>query len=245
MIDQISSKDNKSVKRFKNIVKVGDPSYFVIEGFHLLEMAEKSGYLEEVFTSENKNYKADKIHLCPYSLIKSMSTSISPEPVLGICKKRKSQMFSSKKALLLDRVQDPGNLGTLLRSALSFGYFDIYCLEGTCSIYNPKTIASSQGAIFKLNVFEKLNPKDIFSSLKENNYKIYGSSLKNAKDIEEIDQIKGKFVLCLGNEGKGMKEENLAMCDSSLYIKINDIDSLNVGVAGSILMYELNKKWTL
>ncbi len=245
MIDQISSKDNKLVKRYKNIASNGDPIYFTIEGFHLLEMAMQEDCLEEIFVTENRAYKASKIHICPYSLIKSMSTSINPEPVLGICKKRSSQMFSSNKALLLDRVQDPGNVGTLLRSALCFDYCDIYCLEGTCSIYNPKTISSSQGAIFKLNVFEKLKSKDIFPLLQEKGYKIYGSALRNSIDIENISSLRGKYALCLGNEGKGMKEENLAMCDSSFYIKISNIDSLNVGVAGSILMYELNKKWTL
>lgn len=245
MIDQICSKDNKSVKRYKSIATSGDPFYFTIEGFHLLEMAMQEGCLEEIFVTENKAYKASKIHICPYSLIKSMSTSVNPEPVLGICKKRSSQLFSSNKALLLDRVQDPGNVGTLLRSALSFGYCDIYCLEGTCSIYNPKAVSSSQGAILKLNAFERLKARDIFPLLKEKGYKIYGSALRNSIDIEEIASLRGKFVLCLGNEGKGMKEENLAMCDSSFYIKISNIDSLNVGVAGSILMYELNKKWTL
>lgn len=242
MIDYISSKENNSIKRYKSILRNGDENYFVVEGYHLIEMAKESCFLTEVFTSEEVDYKGIKTHIIPFNLLKSMASSTNPEPILGICKKKVGEMFSSPKGLLLDRVQDPGNVGTLLRSALCFGYKDIYLLNGCASIYNPKTISSSQGAIFKLNIFSKLEGKNIIPSLKEKGYIVYASSLKNSTDFELLSSLPKKYIVCLGNEGVGMDEGNIRLCSSSLYININDMDSLNVGVAGSILMYGLNRK---
>lgn len=242
MIDHISSKENSSIKRYKSILKNGDENYFVVEGFHLIEMAKAASCLLEVFLTEENDFKGIKTHVIPFSLLKGMATSTNPEPILGICKKKQMKMFASSKGLLLDRVQDPGNVGTLLRSALCFGYKDVYLLNGCASIYNPKTIASSQGAIFKLNIFSKLDGKKIIPLLKENGYVVYASALKDSTDFELIKELPKKYIICLGNEGIGMDKDNIDLCSSSLYINIDNMDSLNVGVAGSILMYGMNKK---
>jgi TrmH family RNA methyltransferase len=136
---------------------------------------------------------------------------------------------------MLDGVQDPGNMGTLMRSAVSFGFSTIV-LDHCVDIFNPKVIRSTQGAIFKLNYIYE----DILSFMNKHDDITYiATDLKAQKDIEDIELPAGPFALILGNEGNGIRETVSDASDIQVKIHMTNTESLNVAVAGSICMYLL------
>jgi len=155
--------------------------------------------------------------------------------VVAVCSMKKELPITGDKVLYLDNISDPGNLGTIFRSALAFGYKDII-LDNTVSMYNEKVISSSQGAIFKLNIVNG----DISSLKKLNQYQIISTEIKGSILLDEI-KPNPKHILVLGNEAHGIKQEILNISSLRVRIPIQDIESLNVAIAGAICMYALNK----
>ena len=138
------------------------------------------------------------------------------------------------KILFLDEINDPGNMGTLLRTALAFSYDLVVLSENCVSIYNEKVVNSSKGAIFQIPVV-KGKLKDY-----KGTHKILVSNLsKNAVPLDEVE-LPEKFVLVLGNESHGVNKETRLLADQEIIIPINNIDSLNVAVAGGILMNKIH-----
>ena len=237
MSETILSKNNAHIKDLANLKK-SDPSLFLVEGYHLVEMAFEANCLQEVLCLKDLHLEGIRTVITNEEIIQKLAFSKSPEPIIGVCKKIESKDISSEKALLLDRVQDPGNVGTLLRTALAFGFKRVLSLAGSASFYNPKTIASSQGAIFKLNLQEGLKEEEAVALLKNEGYCLLGSALEGGKSFNEID-IPSKVCLILGNEGQGMSDSLKKKCSCLAYIPMSGIDSLNVGVAGGILMQHI------
>ena len=134
-------------------------------------------------------------------------------------------------------MQDPGNVGTILRTALAFGFKDIVFSKGCAFKYGFKTTQSSQGSVFKLNVVE--GDKTKLFGLKQKGYKLVSTSLDvNSEYLSKINFKKSEnYVIILGNEGKGISKDIQDKSDLKIRIEINEIDSLNVGVAGGIIMY--------
>ena len=236
MIYKIESRQNQNIK---DLIKLSNPKFskekklFKIEGFHAFEMAKESGGLVSVFvTKEIKDLDVPQ-YLVSESIMESISSSKSPQGIISVCKFLQPKSIESSKVLLLDNVSDPGNLGTILRTALAFGYNDVI-LKGGCSQYNEKVLQSTQGAIFKLNI---LNDFDI-TSLK--GYEILATEIKGSVDLSTISRI-NKHVLVLGNEAHGVSKEILDIATKRIRIDIENIESLNVAVAGAIAMYQLSK----
>mgnify|MGYP003309195658 CR=1 FL=1 len=136
------------------------------------------------------------------------------------------------KVLFLDEISDPGNLGTLLRTALAFGYKDVI-LNGGCSQYNEKVLQATQGAIFKLNIVNNLDLKEL------KDYEILATEIKGSTELSQV-KVSDKFVLVLGNEAHGVSQKILSLASKRIRIDINDIESLNVAIAGAIAMYKLS-----
>ena len=144
------------------------------------------------------------------------------------------------KFIILDKVQDPGNLGTIIRSAKSFGIDNIICISGTVDAFSPKVVRSTMGAILKTNIFYiKENEIDMLvSSLKNNGYNIISTSLEGEKYLNE-ETITTKTIFVMGNEANGVSKELLDYSDKFIKIPMQDtMESLNVAVASSIVMYE-------
>ena len=234
---KISSKDNPLVKYlvrlYENKKERDESNKFIVEGYNLVSEAKKQGLLDKVFSIKEEDDYKDAI-IVTKDIIKKITNTVTPEGIIAICNKKKDLNLGNK-VLYLDSLQDPGNIGTLLRSAVAFN-FDTVVLDECVDLYNPKVIRASQGAIFYLNILS-----NSLSELKSLGYKIigtemFGTALNNYKSNDS------KLVLILGNEGHGVRSEYLEFSDINLTIPMNSIESLNVGVAGSILMYELNKK---
>ena len=196
-------------------------------------MAKESGVLVSVFvTDEIRNLDVPQ-YLVSKEIMESISYAKSPQGVICVCKYIEEKPISSSKVLLLDNVSDPGNLGTILRTALAFGYNDVI-LRGGCSQYNEKVLQSTQGAIFSLNILNNFDVLDL------KGYEIIATEIKGSVDLSTISQI-SKHVLVLGNEAHGVSKEILDLATKRVRIDIKNIESLNVAIAGAIAMYELSK----
>lgn len=241
MSEFLSSKDNKKIKEALSY-QDGKGEYFLVEGFHMVEMAIESGDAIRIFSLKEYPHGNIEFYLTNEAIIKRLSSSKTPEGIVALCKKKKENKPLSDVIIYLDEVQDPGNVGTILRTCLAFGYQDIFLSKGTASAYSSKTLSSSQGAIFKLNIFEgKDSPEKDIQSLKEKGYQILATDLKSSDPLKELS-ISKPYVLVLGNEGKGVNPKVLALSSKRVRIEMSGIDSLNVGVAAGILLYELKKK---
>jgi len=188
------------------------------------------------------NQSSVPVYLVTPDIIAKLASTLHPEGIVALCKKKPSVPLSSPRLLYLDHVNDPGNVGTLLRTALAFGFHDVVLSSGSAEVYSNKVLLSSQGAIFALNVVsEKSNAQEDMKFLLSSGYALVATSLKGAKKPEELPPFE-KMALILGNEARGVDEEILANSQSIVKIPMAGIDSLNVGVAGGILMYLLQKK---
>lgn len=236
MISKIESRQNQKIK---DLVKLSNAKFskeqklFKIEGYHSLEMAKESGVLVSVFSTKEFKDLSVPQYLVSEDIMESISSAKSPQGVICVCKYLQEKPLNSEKVLLLDNVSDPGNLGTILRTALAFGYNDVI-LRGGCSQYNEKVLQSTQGAIFNLNIISNFDKKLV------NGYTVIATEIKGSVDLSTLSKP-GKHVLVLGNEAHGVSKEILELADQRVRIDINNIESLNVAVAGAIAMYELSK----
>ncbi len=201
---------------------------FIVEGKHLILEAKNAGVLLECYTTDSS---FDGTLISEESMRKVCKTNTTVN-ALGICKLFEAHKLTDK-ILALDAIQDPGNLGTLMRSAKAFGFDTILLGRGTVDIYNDKVIRSSQGAIFKLN-FINDEIKEFMHDHPE--YEYYGTDVKTGSEAEAIKPSK-RFAIILGNEGNGMQEGLKTLTKANIYIPLINTESLNVSVAGSILMY--------
>lgn len=233
--DKIKDIHKLHTKKYRDITNT-----FIVEGDHLVEEASKAGLLklvikEEDFTTD-KDYGVDII-TCNHKVMRFLSELDNPSKILGICNK-KSGLINGDKILFLENIQDPGNLGTIIRSAVAFNVSTIILSEGSVDLYNSKVIRASQGMIFNSNIVIG-NLKNILNDL--SGYTIYGTKVDGGEILKDINKDE-KQVIIMGNEGNGVSEELLKMCDKYLYINMNkNCESLNVAVATSIILYELDK----
>lgn len=213
---------------------------FIIEGYHLVNEAYKANILKEILLTEDTNDYTDiaKIKVTE-AIIKKISTTVNPQNIIGICDITFKKEIKGTKILLLDNINDPGNLGTLIRSSLGFGIETIVLSNDCVDLFNEKVIRASQGAIFKMNIIID-DLKQVITKLKKQGIKVFGTSLNSSQFLQEIDKT-SKYAILLGNEANGVKEELLQLTDQNIKIEINnELESLNVAVAGSILMYYFN-----
>lgn len=247
IIKSLQNEQIKSFARLKEKKYRDETGLFLVEGEHLVRMAIEAGCLTTLLVAEEEleNYldiiDEETTIIVTESIINKLSFTKTPQNIMGIAKQNTFDKKDCNRVLVLDTLQDPGNVGTLIRSALAFNYDKIYVSESTVDVYNEKVIRASQGAIFKINVVKKeLN--DIYRLLKKNEFDIIVTSLtNNSIYLEELEK-KERFAIVLGNEGNGVSEVSLKNASRVVKIRMSDkIDSLNVAVAGSIVMYNLTE----
>lgn len=243
----ITSVTNKKIieyEKLKNSKYRKKERLFIVEGEHLVEEAYKNNRIKEVFVLENYDFKLD----VPYTVVspnvmKKMSSLDTITNIIAICTYPSNNHIKGNHILALDHIQDPGNLGTIIRSSLAFNIDTIILSNDSVDLYNSKVIRATQGMIFGINiVYGEL--KDNISNLKKDNYIIYGTDVNNGVNIKLIDKKElKKYVLVMGSEGQGLSQNIKNLCDKFLYINMNSkVESLNVGVATSILLYELDNR---
>lgn len=236
---KIESLNNSHVKewvKLKNKKYRDEVGLFLIEGEHLIEEAKKKNIIKEIISCNSEkeaNFYVTK------EIMKKLSSQVSISSRMAVCYKIKEEALGDK-IIILDSIQDPGNLGTILRSALAFGFKDIVLSLDTVDLYNEKVIRASEGMLFHVNVLRK--DLNAFFPEIQNDYQILMTDVSRGENIKTVP-ISQKVALVIGNEGNGVKEELKKY--GSTFIKINmqkNVESLNAGVAASILMYEIEEK---
>lgn len=238
MINYINSRTNKKVvyaAKLKNKNYIKEYNEFLLEGYKAIELALKANLVKEIFTIKELKLPYNIVqNIVSEEIIEKLSISINPEGVVAIVKcLEEKEPAKMNKVVYFDDISDPGNMGTLIRTALAFNYDAIVLSKNCVSIYNSKVVAAAKGAMFLIPILNK-ELIDI-----KNGRTIITSTL-NDKSIN-LDDLKKpeSFVLVLGNEAHGVKEETIKNSDIFVKIPISNIDSLNVAIAGGILMNHL------
>ena len=218
---------------------------FICDGFKLLhEAVSCDAKIDTVLTSEFFDIRLPKetrVYLADNDIIESVSPLSNPQGVVFSCRYKETEScdFNKGTHILLDTVQDPGNVGTIIRCANAFGIKSVILAGASADIYNPKTIRATMGALFMQKFF--YISKNEIDALKESGVRFIGASNDaNATDIKNADL--NNVVIILGNEGKGISERLLGLCDSMIRIPLSpECDSINVAAAASIIMWESAK----
>ncbi len=236
----IESLNNEKIKYY---TKLNDKKYrkseklFIAAGEHLVTEALKKNIVKEILLLNGEENVYGDVTYVTSDILKKVSDLTNYPKVLAICY-IKDDLKIEGNVIALDNIKDPGNLGTIIRSAVAFNYDTILLSEECVDVYNSKVVRATEGMLFNVNIVTC----DLFSTLlklKESGYKIYGTDVVNG---ESPAYESNKHVLIIGSEARGMSNSIREICDKNLYIKMNDkCESLNAGVSASILMYELGE----
>ncbi len=240
----ISSLDNKFVKDLRKLKqkKYRDKTKsYLVEGPHLVKEAYKSGNLLKLILPEDNildnNTLVDTIYI-KKEILREISSLETPYNVFGLCKYQKEEKIGDR-ILILDDIQDPGNLGTIIRSSVAFNIDTIVLGKNCVDLYNSKVIRACQGMNFYINIIRR-DLSEFILEIKKDGYKVFGTDVNNGTNIKNVRNPL-KCAIIMGNEGNGVSKEIKQLCDDNIYIKMNnDCESLNVAVATSIILYEFN-----
>ncbi|MCL2799035.1 MAG: RNA methyltransferase [Endomicrobia bacterium] len=247
----IESRQNSNYKNILDlkIKKNRDSSgFFLVEGKKQVDEIPDTWNIKEIVISENFNEKMSK-NLKPFvfsqRLFDKISSTKTPQGIAAVVEKKKYNTQEIIKQdgmfVILESIQDPGNLGTIIRSAHAFGAKAVFVSKESADIYSDKTVRASMGSIFHIPVLGNIDIKETVNIMKNESVFITAASLECDKDINS-PIVKNKIALIIGNESKGLKPETEKLADS--LIKINmpgNAQSLNAAIAASIIMYEFSK----
>ena len=252
----ITSKDNEIVKHIK---KLADKKYrdqnnwYIIEGIKLVEEAiQEEAQIDKIIIceectktseiSKSLMYEIAK-HDCIYvteKIFKMLTQVMNPQGIMAVIKKNKERpqvKFDEDIIVALDDIQDPGNLGTILRTVDSIGLKQLIVSKGTADAYNPKVVRSTMGAIFRVKVIEVENLKETIEIIRKNNYNLLVTSLQTNDSVYDIDYH--KKVIVIGNEANGVSKEIQDIADNRIKIPmLGKTESLNASVATGVILYE-------
>lgn len=260
---QITSMKNPLIKEIKSLYRKKDRlrgRAFIIEGIKIIEEAINNGYpiknviyTDQLLNTEGGTEFFEKIKelnnlvYVSSNIFKEISDTENPQGILGIASfehKILNDMIIIEKPflLLLDGVQDPGNMGTIIRTADAFNVNGIIITDGCVDPYNPKVVRATMGSIFRVPLYYTSNGTIELNKLKEMNIKIFATSLEGSVPIYDADFNDG-FVMVIGNESKGVSQDIFSISDKLIKIPMpGKSESLNAGVAASIIMYEVMKQ---
>ncbi len=261
MFMDISSHHNKNIKHIKSLaLKNNREKYneFVIEGIRMVKEALQSNAKIKAVALSNSFYSNERnrafINLCsqsyyklfniPDNLFAEISQTESPQGVLAVLSIKSHSLEDvnfkhSPFIVYCDAIQDPGNMGTIVRTADAAGADAVILSKGCVDIYNPKSVRSTMGSLFHLPVIKSEDINQTFSFFKERELSIISGHLSDAEYHFEIDMRQG-LVIVIGNEANGVSKQVVEMSNHLVKIPIvGHAESLNVGIASGILMYEV------
>jgi TrmH family RNA methyltransferase len=262
----VQSKQNARVKELRAaLMRPGrsETDLIALEGMHLVEEALRSGIrLQSIFIAQGQEQlletldaiveSATEILAVPREVLDSALSTESPQPIAALAHPRHwpwTEVLANKSGasaliVVLSGIQDPGNLGTILRSAEAFGAAGVLCLTGTVSRWNPKAMRASAGSVFRLPVLASSEAK-AFQHLREAGIRTLAAIAREAEPLNEIN-LTGPVALIIGSEGSGLSPETTALCDARITIPCpGPVESLNAAVAASVLLYEASRQRAL
>lgn len=257
----ITSTQNAQVKHVVNLINKGkyrrENKQFVVEGTKMVFEAPKEE-LEKVYVSETylNEHKKDiesidlgEDRLIPVldNVFKQMSDTKTPQGILGIVKMKSyslQEVIGGDNAFVIvcEDIQDPGNMGTILRTAEGAGVTGIVMTNNTVDIYNPKTIRSTMGSVYRVPFIYTDNLADVMAKMKLLDIKMYAAHL-NGNNSYTANNYCSKCAFLIGNEGNGLKQETADKCDCLIRIPMEGkVESLNAAISSAVLMYEVNRQ---
>ena len=256
---EITSPKNQKIKQIKSLYRRKnrwDTGLFIIEGVKIIEECIDNNYLlesiiysDELFSTNGgveiyeriKSY--ENLIYVPNSLFKEISDMESPQGIMALAKVTERSVEDLYRKdnpfiLFLEEIQDPGNMGTIIRTADSFNLDGIIVSEGSVDIYNPKVIRSTMGSIFRMPIYHIEDNIETIERFKSMGFKIYATSLQGEDYIYNMN-FKDPSLILIGNESKGLSSELHSLAHKWLKIPIlGGAESLNVAIATSIIIYE-------
>ncbi|TFG83770.1 MAG: RNA methyltransferase [Erysipelotrichales bacterium] len=241
---EITSLTNERVKAW---TKLHQPKYrkesgqFLVEGEHLILEAEKAGLIDTLIGVKGVPHSfmcATMVEVTP-EIMRKLCVTESNSDFVAVCSDRPHPASLGQRILLLDMLQDPGNVGTILRTAYSFGFESVVVSENSVDLTNEKVIRGSQGAIFHIPTVQA-DLQETIRQLKARHIPVIGTGLKNAVAFETLP-LTSSVAFVLGNEGAGVRKEILDLCDTVVKIEMSAFESLNVAIAAGILCYRFRK----
>ena len=233
---QIESVNNPKIK---NLIKLKEKKYrdltntFIVEGDHLVREALKKELVIEIYSLSDEDYGVPSFKITE-AVMKKITSQVSISPIIALCKKMGEEPIKGP-VLILDGIQDPGNLGTIIRSAVAFSMPNIIISDNSVDLYNPKVIRSTEGMLFHVNAIRK-NLSEYLPTLKKD-YQIIGTDVRMGVNIRNLS-LNSNYGIVIGSEGSGMGVSK-DFCDTFIKIPMSDkCESLNAGVSASIIMYE-------
>lgn len=256
-MEEIQSIHNNLVKESKKLTqrKYRDKQgKFLVEGIRLVEEALRAGSLATVFYDDillasprgqellhNINENKTKLHKVKTKVLQELTETDSPQGIVGVAYKKEIDLSEVTKGILVitDCLQDPGNLGTIIRTAWAAGAVALVCLTGTVDPYNGKTIRSTMGGIFHLPILTKIQWSDMYKWCMNNRYKIIAGDISAQTEYYNIDYGE-RTALIIGSEGHGLINAEVSQLDCLVKIPLkNGAESLNAAVACGVLLYEM------
>ncbi len=253
----ITSTANQQVKHLIQLQKKGklrkEEGVFVVEGAKMFQEAPRE-WIEKIYVSEeflkkeeNGMLKDRKFEVVENRVFKTMSDTMTPQGILSILKQPHSTLEELLSAdhphlMLLENLQDPGNLGTIVRTGEGAGITGILMSRETVDIFNPKTIRSTMGSIYRVPFLYVEDLKEILPELKKRGICTYAAHLKGTENYDQKSFLGGTAFM-IGNEGNGLSEELASLADEYLKIPMcGQVESLNAAIASAILMYEVHRQ---
>ena len=257
MMEHITSPTNPKIKFAINLQqkKYRDKfEMFLLEGIRNAEMAlSQKNDIDMCFCTQKalENARIQKlvdeltcpIYLVPDNIYQKLSDTVSPQGLMLVIKNRPISLenilaSSDGLYLILDRLQDPGNLGTIIRTADAMGIKGLICLNGTADIYSPKVIRSAMGSIFNIDIINKISEDSLLDFIRQNNIELYATALDDTAKPSWSVKFPQKCAIILGNEANGVSESLLLQSEKIYIPMLGNAESLNVANAGSMIMYE-------
>jgi len=256
----VQSRQNSRVKELRSALGHGGRTQegrIAIEGLHLTEEAQRSGLrTETIFVREGDESLLDTLILSEESEVLILpadvfASAVSTESPQGIAALVSPPVFVDDDAFLgipllvvAAGLQDPGNLGTLIRSSEAFGSTGIVALPGTVSQWNPKALRASSGSAFRLPLISA-SQEELITMLRQRSIRLLATTVKGGVALDAIDLVQPTALL-IGNEGSGLPEALIAAADALVTIPCpGPVESLNAAVAGSVLLYEASRQRSL
>lgn len=251
MIKEITSPKNKMVcdlKKLKTKKYREQSGTFLAEGYRnvcdsMEKKAPKLILLEKNFQEPVSLPEGVEVYRVSEEILKEICDTKTPQGIAAVFEIPKEKEISVHSVLLLNGVSDPGNLGTILRTALAAGFTDIILDEQCADAYAPKVVRSAMSAIFSLNLIRVKNLAEPISDLQQKGIQVYGAALSDSAESLYETSFSEDVALLFGSEANGISEELLALCDCLYIIPMQEeIESLNVAVAAGISMYEVLRR---
>ncbi len=249
----ITSIQNNKVKKIEKLIQKSktrtEEGLFVVEGLKMMKEVPADRLVEtfmsEAFaaTQEAASFMEGSYEVVSEQVFKRMSDVSTPQGILGLVKIPDQQwsgeiMEENPLYIMAENLQDPGNIGTLIRTAEAAGADGVFLSKGCADLYNPKVVRSTMGSIFRIRVFTEIDPVETIKMMKTGGIQVLAAHLKGAQSYDKADYCRPTCIL-IGNEGSGLTQDAAEAAGKAVKIPLlGGAESLNAAVAAGVLLYE-------